>query len=57
MSPGNAPEHERWPDNRTKTSGNVFSQATLKYKKIPTGAESNRAIKREVGLICVEASE
>lgn len=55
--PANPPEHGRRAGNGTKTPGNEFSGTTLGYKKVPTGRESNKTIKREVGLICAEPSE
>lgn len=39
--PANPLERVPWTDNRTKTPGNEFRHAMLKYKKVPTGRESN----------------
>lgn len=44
-------------DNRTKAPGNEFSGTITAHKRFPTGWESNKTIKREVGSICVQPSQ
>lgn len=55
VSPANPPERGPRADNG-KRPHETNSVLTAK-QKVPTGGESNKTIKREVGLICVQPSE